>query len=198
MKTKALPDQAMLRALLRYDPDTGRLFWRPRHAEMFNAGNRGREANAQAWNARYAEKEAFACEAPIGSRGYVQANLLGEKYLKHRIIWKMVTGEEPPEVDHENGIRSDNRWANLKASDRVSNGKNQAIRVTNRSGATGVFWSTVFHRWQANIFTGGKRIHLGLFSDKDEAIMARKAAERRYGFAPRHGTKRQGVSGKCK
>lgn len=193
--TKALPDRSLLLALLRYDPSTGKLFWRERPIEMFGAGNSSQHSNLQNWNKRYAGQEAFPCERPTGARGYVQANILGKKYLKHRVIWKMVTGEEPPEIDHDNGLKWDNRWQNLIASDRQGNSKNLALRSTNRSGATGVFWNKAFKRWQANIFVAGKRIHIGLFTDKDQAILARKAAERKYGFAPRHGTKRKGVSG---
>lgn len=190
MAIKPLPDQATLLKLLRYEPETGKLFWLARPPEMFSDGGIGRSATHQAWNRRYPDTEAAPCQKPKGARGYRQINLCGRKYLVHRVIWKMVTGQEPPEVDHISGDKADNKWRNLRASDTVANKKNMAMQGRNKSGCTGVFWNNQLSRWQAFISVGKKRKHLGVHKDRDAAIRARKAAERHYGYGPNHGRKR--------
>jgi hypothetical protein len=198
MAVKPLPDQETLLKLLRYEPETGKLYWRERPVSMFRPGNTSSEHNCKVWNAAHAGREAYPCKNPRGSRGYVQANLLGSKYLKHRIIWKMMTGQDPIEVDHINGDKSDNRWMNLRAVGRRENSKNLCLHERNNSGCTGVFWNNQFSRWQASISANGRRMHLGLHTSKESAIIARKAAERDLGFHPNHGRKRKSSSSGAK
>lgn len=50
----------------------------------------------------------------------------------------------------------------------------------NQSGVRGVCWSASKHKWRANIGVQGKKIDLGYFANKEEAIKARKAAEEKY------------------
>lgn len=191
MAAKPLPDQVLLLKLLRYEPETGRLFWLPRTPDLFKDGGIGRDAMCRAWNARNAGREAFPCTAPKGARGYVQAQIFKRKYLKHRIIWKLVTGDEPDQIDHINGDKADNRFANLRSVTCAENMRNLARHSHNKSGCTGVFWNDQFDRWQAHITVGGHTRHLGLHRNKDAAIRARKAAERRLGFHPNHGRQRK-------
>lgn len=187
MAAKPLPAQSTLLKYLDYSMGTGRFYWRERSVADFSKGGIGAENSCRIWNDRYAGKEAWACGNPKGSRGYVQANFLGKKYLKHRIAWKYVTGEEPDEVDHINGDRTDNRFANLRSVTRAENSKNAAIFGHNTSGCTGVFWNKQCRRWHATIHLKGKTRHLGVFLSKDDAIRARKAGEREMGFHPNHG-----------
>lgn len=193
MATKPLPDQALLNKLLRYEPETGKLFWRARPIEMFSSGGVGAKATHRTWNSKYAEKEAFPCSKPKGARGYIQAQIFKKKYLAHRIIWKMVTGDDPSLIDHINGDKTDNRFANLRDVSELENGQNLAMHSRNSSGCTGVMWNKQFERWHAFISVMGKRRHLGLYKSKDEAVLARKAGERKYGFHPNHGRKRPGA-----
>lgn len=53
----------------------------------------------------------------------------------------------------------------------------------NTSGHKGVFWNKSKGKWIAQIFFQGKRIYLGIFSDIQDAIQARKEAEDYY-FKP--------------
>jgi hypothetical protein len=107
-------------------------------------------------------------------------------YAAHRLAFLYMTGEFPPhDVDHINGARNDNRWANLRAVTRYENTQNTAKNRNNTSGVMGVHWHKLTGKWQAYI--GGKHTHIGLFDNWFEAVCARKSAENRLGYHPNHG-----------
>lgn len=58
---------------------------------------------------------------------------------------------------------------------------------TNISGVAGVHFRKCRNKWRARIMVDGIDIHLGHFSDKFEAICARKSANNKYGFHENHG-----------
>lgn len=183
MAPKPLPDQDTLLKLLRYEPETGRLFWRRRSVEMFGAGNQTPERNCAAWNKKYDGAEAFTAK----SNGYLVGAVDRRKLYAHRVIWVMTHGEWPEEIDHINGDRTDNRLANLRHVDRTENGKNTAISRRNTSGVMGVSLTPCGARWQVYIHHQGQRKSLGHYVDFDQAVRVRKEAERRYGYHQNHG-----------
>ena len=82
-------------------------------------------------------------------------------------------------VDHANGDRADDRWANLRLATAAENCANAAIRRDNPSGAKGV--RRYGSRWQARIGRGGQT-HLGTFDTQAEAMQAyERAATAIYG-----------------
>lgn len=111
----------------------------------------------------------------------------GVQLKAHRIIWMLLYGDEPAEVDHINHNRADNRPVNLRAADRTANQRNASMYKTNTSGANGVHWQSKNGKWRAEIRHERKSIHLGYFSDFREAAAARKAAEKQYGYHANHG-----------
>jgi HNH endonuclease len=78
-------------------------------------------------------------------------------------------------IDHKNGDTLDNRVSNLRIATSKQNAMNIKIRKNNTSGCTGVR-CLKNGKYSARI----KRINLGTFSSKDEAIKARKEAEVKY------------------
>jgi len=185
MATKPLPDQAMLLKLLRYDPDTGKLVWRERSPDMFSDdGTHTAEVRCGGWNKRFSGKPAFASDT---GHGYLEGFICNDKFLAHRIIWKLVTGHDPEFIDHINGVRSDNRFCNLRTVSIRENSMNTKIRARNRSGCHGVTWRPESSNWRAMIKVGAKFMHLGHYDDVEEAIRVRRAAERKYGYHPNHG-----------
>ena len=192
MAVRQLPDAALLRKLLRYDPETGKLYWLPRTPDMFAEPKRySRETACKTWNTKNADKEAF----PVTMKGYKMGGLLGEAHLAHRVAWAIYTGTSDfDHIDHINGDRSDNRIVNLRCIGHLGNMKNVRQRHDCQSGETGVHlhinkrWGRP--RWVARIQVTRRRITVGYFDTKEEAIEARRLASIRYGFGPNHGAKR--------
>ena len=117
------------------------------------------------------------------SRGYLQMMINRKLFYMHRIAWLYVYGEFPTyQIDHKNRIRDDNRWCNLLGGTKTNNQRNRSIASNNTSGVIGVRYRTTNDKWQATINTNGKRISLGHFKHKEEAIVARRAAEQKHGY----------------
>lgn len=173
-------DPAMLRKLLRYEPETGKLFWLPRTQDMMPPG-----LNAAVWNGQYAGNEAFTA---TGSHGYRASRVQNIQCLAHRLIWAICNSHWPTsQIDHINGDKQDNRIENLRAVSASENGRNKRIRSTSKSGVMGVYWADHAQKWRAEIKAGGLRHHIGYFTSKADAAAARKVAEREFGFHPNHG-----------
>jgi hypothetical protein len=122
--------------------------------------------------------------------GYVQIVMFRKRYHAHRLAFHWMTGtplSAKEEVDHINGIKGDNRWENLRVVSRGENCKNKAIPRSNSSGAMGVGWDTVKGKWVAHIKVNKRHIHLGYFTDFNQAKSKRESAEKQYGFHPNHG-----------
>lgn len=190
MAKKPLPSPEVLRQLLRYEPDTGKLFWKERTEDMFQGWGRGKtertpEWRRDRWNSVYAGVEAGSEDV---SSGYVRVYIGDKHFYAHRVIWVMNRGIIPSgmQIDHINGIRSDNLLANLRLVTVEINAQNMRLRE-NSSGHTGVFWNNQNQKWCAKIHVNGKSIHLGFFDDVANAAAARKKAERRHGFHSNHG-----------
>ncbi len=122
----------------------------------------------------------------IYADGYVSGYFDGLTYGAHRLIYKMMTGEEPEMVDHANGFRSDNRWKNLGSTTPLKNAQNLGVARNNTSGQTGVV-ATPYGTYRVDICVNRKRRWLGSFKTREEAVAVRKAAEREHGFHPNHG-----------
>lgn len=160
-----------LRKRFRYEPETGKLYWR--HYD-------GRPTN---WNTRWAGKEAGTLHL-----GYVLVNVDHNGILAHRVIWAMVNNEWPDEeIDHINHMKADNRLENLRLVDRFLNTRNTTFNRNNTSGYRGVVWHGRDQHWRAQIRHQCRQIHLGSFKTKEEAVKVRREAEIRLGFHPNHG-----------
>jgi hypothetical protein len=168
-----------LHEILKYDPDTGKFTWRER-AETYPLPLSG----IRAFNTRNAGKEVYEEE----HRGYGRLSLLGKRYKSHRVAWAMHTGDWPfDQIDHINGIRSDNRIENLRAVTQTENSRNMKRPSNNMSGVIGVYWDKFARCWTAQIAVSGKKIELCRTKDFEDAVAARAAAEVKYDFHPNHG-----------
>jgi len=79
-------------------------------------------------------------------------------------------------VDNNKGYSKENcRWANV-----ITQNRNQRIRKDNKSGCRGVSYCNSWKVWKASINVNKKRINLGSFKDKEEAVKAREEAELKY------------------
>jgi len=162
--------QKELKKLLNYDPKTGIFTWKSR--------------DSKAWNTRRSGKTA----GQFDRGGYILIGILGKRYLAHRLAFLYMTGNCPhDQTDHIDHDRGNNKWNNLRAVTQAENQRNRALAKNNTSGLSGVHWSKSNKKWMVRVKVNRKRIYLGSFSTKDEAIKVRKAAEIEHNFHVNHG-----------
>ncbi len=143
---------------LDYNSDTGQIFWRKSRGTK----KAGSEAGA------------------VNCKGYVCIMLGGKGYQAHRLAWLLHHKEMPSQdIDHINGIKTDNRISNLRLVTVRQNQYNQRKpRIDNKSGYLGV---TVYKdKWMASIKINSKTKHLGYFSTPEQASEAYKKAKRKH------------------
>lgn len=157
---KPLPTLSRLNELLRLDTESGLLYWKIWRGNTASAGS-----------------QAGCCR----QNGYWAIIIDGSEYASHRVIWKMVTGNDPVnEIDHINGNKSDNRPLNMREASRQQNNRNTGKRPKNPSGFVGVYKSG--KGWRASVAMDGKLKHLGSFQSITAAAeIAAKARQQVFG-----------------
>lgn len=145
---------ARLRELLHYDPDTGLFTWRhtrPKAPAGAVAGSRQRI-------------------------GYTVIRIDGHLHYAHRLAWLHTTGAWPAaSIDHVDGDKGNNRWANLRDVAHAVNCANQH-RAQGAAGMLGAVWNSRTQNWRGVITRDDKQIHLGTFATAAEANAAYLAA----------------------
>jgi hypothetical protein len=140
--------QSFLKTFIHYDPDTGAFTWILRFKRNFVDGK------------------------PLGfknPKGYLLINFFGTIYRAHRLAFFYMTGEWPKsQVDHENNIKHDNRWLNLRRADNQLNHYNLNKPKNNTSGAKGVK-KLKTGKYEARIKFNQKEIHIGTFDSLEKA-----------------------------
>jgi hypothetical protein len=149
-----------VRSILDYDSETGIFTWKRRPVSHFK-----NERYMKYWHTRCYGKPV---EYKHGD-GYLQLSIDGKQYLAHRIVFLIMTGDIPKEIDHINNIKTDNRWENLRAVNRTQNNWNRYVRKDSSSGIKGVVFHPNSKKWRAQIRLGEKTKHIGLFHTKEEA-----------------------------
>jgi len=99
--------------------------------------------------------------------GYRRLKIDGRRMLVHRVIWKLVYGEDPAaDIDHINGQRDDNRLVNLRLANRRQNQQN-------RSGKKGGLPKGVYQHRNGRFVAQIKAVdfpqYLGTFDTAKEA-----------------------------
>lgn len=97
-----------------YNDQTGVLIWKERR---FSA------PLASGWNTKYANKIAGV----KNNAGYISIAINKQRYLAHRIIWKLLYDAEPKIVDHIDGDRTNNTKSNLREADGNLSGYNKRL-----------------------------------------------------------------------
>ena len=158
--------QERLKELLNYCQLTGRFVWRLNRGKM-KAG------------------DVAGC---LNIDKYIRICVDGNTYFAHQLVWLYITGLFPScPMDHINHIRNDNRFINLRIVSVAENNANSSLYANSSTGIAGV--GKFRNKWRARIYLNGVEIHLGIFSDKNDAAISRKMAEYKFGFHENHGEK---------
>lgn len=147
-----------VRELLNYDPETGIFTWRTARS--------GCTLNKAA-GTRHSE-------------GYISIRIDRRPYFAHRLVWLHVHGDWPQDqIDHINGVRGDNRLANLRDVAPSINKQNlRGAPANSKSGLIGAYWDKENRNFKSSIKLYGKSINIGRFTTVDEAHQAYLTAKR--------------------
>jgi hypothetical protein len=138
--------QELLKEYLHYDPETGIFTW-------------------------IKDRPSYNCIGKIAGslkNNYRIIKFCGKDYLEHRLAWFYVYGEWPKnQVDHINGIKSDNRISNLRD---VTNRQNALNKKRHRGGRLpGTAFKSGYKKYSSEVLVEGKRKLLGYFDTEQEA-----------------------------
>lgn len=152
-----LPSQEYLNKILRYDPETGELYWRESRGQA-TVGDKAGGLNAQ---------------------GYGTVGIDGVRYKRSRIIHKMLGKGEPVEIDHRDGRNGSDTPGNIRSATRSQNA-HSTVRQPGITGYRGVRLNRKGDRYIAVIKIDGKNISLGTYDTKIEASRAYKRGCLKY------------------
>ena len=128
-----------------------------------------RQADPSKWQAGYNTtdgKRLYYASKTIGGRG-------SKKWKLHRLIFFLRGIDiEGREIDHVNGDTLDNRFNNLRIASSSQNKTNRDVRSDSGTGLKGVEYRKSTGRWMAYGRVNGKKVHLGVYSNPDEAALA--------------------------
>lgn len=132
-RVRPLPSVAAIRRAVAYEPKTGAFRWKQDRGPV-RAGDR----------AGY-----------LDCGGYLVIRISGADLKAHRVAWALMTGRWPRlALDHADGRRGNNRWANLRLATTAQNGANRQAANINKltRGARGV-WLAPSGQWRARVST---------------------------------------------
>jgi len=166
MRKPTKEDEDYIRENLRYDPETGHLWWtKPSESKQ---GRRRLDKPTGTVHKRH---------------GYVVFNIgLSEGRVlcrAHRIAWFLHYGSWPKDMlDHINGIRNDNKIENLRAATPKENDRNRKSYKECSSKYKGVSWDKRCQKWRSYIKFNLRQKHLGIYTSEEEAARAYDKAAR--------------------
>tara|TARA_R110002124_G_scaffold24569_5_gene89892 strand:- start:1766 stop:2269 length:504 start_codon:yes stop_codon:yes gene_type:complete len=109
--------------------------------------------------------------------GYLTTQVNGKSYRLHRLAYFYMTGDWPNITDHINGVKTDNRWTNLRSCTQQQNTFNQKISSNNTSGFKGVSWVSKRKKWYVTVGGHKPNPHVGAFDSLEEAAIVAKRVQ---------------------
>lgn len=165
MAITPLPPTEFLHECFSYDPATGLFVWRRRPQSHFPD-----EITAHYWNLRYAGTTALAQDCQGHLKGEVRYEGRRYRLFAHRVAFALMTGQEPEQIDHVNGAKSDNRWGNIRAATASGNMRNRPPRQKHLPKC--VFPTGKGRFYSRTYGPDGENAYLGTFGTPAEAHAA--------------------------
>jgi len=167
--------QNSLKEVINYDEESGKLTWLKKLSIANKVGD-----------------ECGCLCTGLNGKSYRRVNVFGKSYFSHHLAWLYMTGGMPKnQIDHINGDGTDNRFINLRDVSPKENSKNKRRYSTNKTGISGVSWSSSKKKYRVEISTDGKTYSKDNIDNLFDAACLRKNYEFKYGFHKNHGKDRQ-------
>jgi len=168
--------QQELKSVLDYDSNNGVFTWM------------SRKDRSNSWNARYGCKRAGCVKRLNSGIEYEVIRFNKKVYYSHRLAWLYMFGQVcDKQIDHIDGNGLNNSISNIRKIDQADNKRNRRLGINNKTGFFGVYFSKDMGKWYAQITIDRVVKHLGVFCSKSDAVIARVAAEKEYGYHINHG-----------
>lgn len=114
----------------------------------------------------------------VSGNGYVELTVDSVPVKAHRVVWAMTNGRWPEDqIDHINGIRTDNRPENLREATSHQNALNRRASTRSTTGLLGAFRHG--RKFIARLTFRGAKISFGCFATAEEAHQAYLAGKAR-------------------
>jgi hypothetical protein len=162
MKARALPSRKRLLELFRYDPKTGKLYFR-----IWTHGLSKKSVGKEAGFTREDGRRAIG--------------ISGHQFYRSRIVWKMLKGKEAKDgIDHKDRNPSNDRMQNLRPATQALNRRNSSMNSRNSSGYCGVTFHKTSGLWRARCNVNGVEYLGGYFKTKEEAAQVAARLRRKH------------------
>lgn len=152
-------DLVLLKECLSLDVESGELRWRKKIAKKIVVGS---------------------IAGRVRDDGYRGIQIMGKRFLAHRIVFAMINGKCIGEIDHINGETLDNRPSNLRVATRSQQNMNKPLAMHNKWGLAGICFHKKSGLYQSKIKANGRKISLGYYSTPEEAHKAYLAGVEKY------------------
>lgn len=116
----------------------------------------------------------------IRKDGYWRIGIKNKAHTAHRVIFLYHHGYLPQNIDHINGIKTDNRIENLRAATTRQNQLNSKINSKNKSGIKGVCWDKQSKKWRVYLYIEGKFTDFGKYFDINVAKFVADTMRHKY------------------
>jgi len=120
------------------------------------------------------------CAVVAKNSVYAMRAIKVDGHRKTILLHQLIMGFPGCEIDHKDMDGLNNRMSNLRLATKSQNACNRKITSKNKSGSKGVFFHSQSQIWEAGIKINGKKIYLGRFKNKDDAINARVLNTEKY------------------
>ena len=156
MKIHKLPPWEVVNHFIRYEPETGLMYWKINVSRYMKAGK---------------------LLGYVDKAGYRKVKFLGTNYAQHRLAWFLHYKTDPKLmlIDHIDGNKSNNKITNLRLVNHSQNRVNTGIRSNNKTGVVGVSFCKKSNRYRARVDLNGERIYQKYFDSFQAASDARNA-----------------------